>query len=96
MWNIYFTVLLVALLVALVPAFMLQRRMRELWLLPGVVSAILTVSAARNWSRFGIGTAYSIALDLSFPALCAAISVWEGIRVIKRRQSKRVLSDHDN
>lgn len=85
--NIFLTVVLIILLIALVPVAKLQRRMRELWLLPGFIAIVLVVSEARGWIKFGVGSGKSIAFDLAAPALCAAISVWEGIRAIKNRRA---------
>jgi hypothetical protein len=84
----FLTAALIILLVALVPIARLQRRMKELWLLPGLIALILVVSDARRWTRFGTGSAQSIALDLTFPVLCAAISVWEGTRAVRNRHAR--------
>lgn len=81
------TALFFALIVMLIPASLIQRQLREMWLLPGMTSAMLAASVVRNWIRFGMGSPWSIVLDVLFPALLASFATIEGIRALRRHRA---------
>jgi uncharacterized membrane protein YoaT (DUF817 family) len=66
------------------PAFVLHFRMREKWLLPGVVSAISGLHALQEALKPAGGSRLMIWIGVSFCAICALFAVTEGVRAWRR------------
>jgi hypothetical protein len=70
----------------LIPVLVIQLRMREVWLAPGVLSASLAVSAVKWAVRLRWASLFMVGADAFFCGASATVAVAEGIRAFKRHR----------
>lgn len=69
------------------PAFVLNFRMREKWLLPGVASAMSALYGIQEVLKLGRGSRWMLWIDVPFCLICALLAVEEGMRAWKRHRA---------